>query len=102
MGRLFVCPAADWPELIGREDDSSLEQQGAEHSEKQPQAQTGEQTLKVHMLQMWVRGSTQFHRLIVGEIKTKIDHMWKIIRVFELYKKQIKQEKYFEKSNLYF
>lgn len=39
------------PEFVGCEDDPPLQQQRAEHTEKQAQTQTREQTLKVHMLQ---------------------------------------------------
>lgn len=41
----------DRPEFVSGEDDPSLEQQRPQHPEEQPQTQTGEQTLKVHMLQ---------------------------------------------------
>lgn len=39
------------PEFVSGEDDPSLQQQRAEHPEEKPQTQTGEQALKVHMLQ---------------------------------------------------
>ena len=45
------CMGLASPELVGDEDDPALQQQRAQHLEEQPQAQTGEQTLKVHVLQ---------------------------------------------------
>lgn len=54
---------SDEPELIGCEYDPSLQQQRAKHPEQQSQTQAGEQALKVHVLQVGVRGSAELHHL---------------------------------------
>lgn len=59
----------DQPEFFSCEYDPSLQEQRPKHSEEQPQTQTGEEALKVHVLQVWVRGSTELHRLGIRQIK---------------------------------
>ncbi len=59
------------PEFVCSEDDPSLQQQRAEHPEEQTQTQTGEQTLKVHVLQARVRGSAELHHLGMKWVKDK-------------------------------
>ena len=61
-----ICGVLDQPEFIGSEDDPPLQQQRTEHPEQQPQTQTGEQALKVHMLKAGVGGSTELHHLANG------------------------------------
>lgn len=53
----------DQPELIGCKYDPSLQQQRSKHPEQQPQTQAGEQALKVHVLQVRVRGPAELHHL---------------------------------------
>ena len=51
------------PELVGDEDDPSLQQQRCKDLQQPPHAQALQQTLKVHVLQPGVHWPTQSQRL---------------------------------------
>ena len=56
-------PAAVVPEFVGDHDDPPLEQNGGEHLQQFVNAETLEQTVKVHVFQSGIYWSTQIYNL---------------------------------------
>ena len=54
MTRYSAKSDSDSPQLVCRKDDPTLQQEGGEDSKQEAQAQGGEETLKVHVLQAGV------------------------------------------------
>lgn len=63
MTRYSAKSDSDSPQLVCRKDDPTLQQEGGEDSKQEAQAQGGEETLKVHVLQAGVWRPTQLNDL---------------------------------------